>query len=284
MVNESDCIEHIELHKPSILVTTHTVKKSHPALSWALDNSIPVINRAELLAYYTNNKITIGITGSHGKTSTTALIGHIFNVAQKNSSIFVGGFMHSIDSNIVTQSSPLIILEADDAYKSFLHLTPHTSVITSIGYEHLETYTDWNDIYNSFLQYALQTKEEGHVVLNAECQHVRKIAPLCQKNVILCGFSPSYDFSASITTENSFYTNVNFYEKGIYTISCQLPFIGKHMIGNAITAYAVARLHNIDQEAIKKGLESHKGVERRFQSLGFFKGHKVFDDYGHHPT
>lgn len=284
ITNEENIYENLLNINPNFIVITNTVLDSHSAIIFAKKFNIKILKRSELLGNISNDKNLIGITGSHGKTSTTGLISHIFIKENKSPTIFVGGIMPLINNNFIKGNSNDFILEADDAYKSFLDLTPSTSIITNISYEHLETYKDWNDIKSSFLQYINNTKKDGIIIINNDDEIMRNFSKKINREFISYGLNINKNnFSASNIILNDFNSEYTLYidQKEICRAYLSIP--GIHQIKNSLAAIIASIQNNISIENIVKNLSSYNGVNRRFEFIGYLNKCKIYDDYGHHP-
>jgi UDP-N-acetylmuramate--alanine ligase len=282
--DEKKCIEHIAAYKPTIIVITNTVSQKHSAIIYAHENNIPIILRGKLLGEILKKKKVIGITGSHGKTSTTGITAHILKTLHYEPSIFIGGIMPLIKSNFYYAESPLALIEADDAYKSFLSLNPFISLITSISYEHLETYTGWDDIYKTYLEYAHNTKQDGYVIINTDSQTTQYFTSLLQRPYISYGINKeTQDYAANDIELHTTYSLYNLYKNKTFIAHVKIPMPGIHHVKNSVGALAIADSLNICLKDAINTLFTHQGVERRMEYKGTYNNASVYDDYGHHP-
>lgn len=273
------------LFNSDIFIITNTVSENHPILQIARNQKKEIFYRSQLLGTILAKKEIIGITGSHGKTTTTALITKLFLQAQKSPLAFVGGIMPEFNTNCLLGRSKYAIIEADDAYKSFLDLIPTYSIITNISYEHLETYKNWHDIEETFLQYAHSTKKKGGVIINIDTPFTQSFAKkITHTNVITYGQNSDADYQITDIKCNSQQSQFILYKKTKLIDAFSLNLLGSHNIANATAAIILALEYNISLSDIKNGLKEHQGVKRRFQYLGKTQeGIDVYDDYGHHP-
>jgi UDP-N-acetylmuramate--alanine ligase len=275
----------LEHFRPDCIIFTNTISKDHCAYRYALKNNIKTFIRAELLGEILKNKKVIGVTGSHGKTSTTGMIAHILMCAGYSPSVFIGGFMHGIDSNVVCGSSDYAVVEADDAYKSFLALNPFVSIVTAISFEHVEEYKDLKDVEYNFLKYVNQTDSNGLVVVNADYRRMQKWAlAIDSERIIFYGLSNSFNYYAKNLKLYPFSSSYNLYSNNKFVISVELPIPGAHQMQNSIAAIATADFLGIKIKDSVQYLKSYLGVERRFHKVGEYNSVPVYDDYGHHPN
>lgn len=284
VLHESSIIETM-LYDIDILVITNTISIDHPLYLLAKKLNKIILYRSQFLSQLIIDKKILGITGSHGKTTTTSLIGHIFKQANEDPTIFVGGIMQNYKKNLLIGNSNYLIIEADDAYKSFLDLNPFISIITTISYEHLETYKSLQDIEETFLTYAEQTSPMGAVIINTDNNFIKKfITKINHPNIITYGTDNDADYQIKNVIFKSKKSYFSLFYKNHFLSNYSVHLLGIHNIKNAVAAIIASRYSNIKNTAIKEALLSYKGVERRFQYKGKYNGLKVYDDYAHHPV
>jgi len=251
----------------------------------ALDRQIPVIKRAEMLAELMRMKYGIGIAGTHGKTTTTTMTGHVIQDGAFDPTIIVGGRVHSFDkTNAVVGSGDIIIVEADEFDRTFLRLSPSMAVITNIEAEHLDIYKDLDDVKDAFIQFANKVPFYGVVVVCLDDPAVRSILPEIERRTISYGFTPQAQVRAINIQKDGFYSNftVLYEDKILGEIRLRAP--GDHNVKNSLAAVAVGLELGMSFKKIKSGLERFRGVYRRFQKKADEKNILVIDDYAHHPT
>ncbi len=251
----------------------------------ALARQIPVIKRSEMLAELMRMKYGIGIAGTHGKTTTTTMTGHVVQDGGFDPTIIVGGRVHSFDkTNAVVGKGDIIIVEADEYDRTFLRLSPSLAVITNIEAEHLDTYSDLEDVKDAFIQFANKVPFYGGVIVCLDNPEVRSILPSIKKRIISYGYNPQALIRAVNVSHETFTSSFTVLadDKELGSIKLQAP--GDHNIKNALAAIAVGRELGIDFDNIKSGLERFSGVFRRFQLKLKTDDILVIDDYAHHPT
>lgn len=269
-----------------VVVYTSAVKaEDNPETRAAIENRIPTIKRAEMLAELMKMKFGIGVAGTHGKTTTTTMVGHVTQDGNYDPTIIVGGKVHSFDkTNAVVGKGDLIVVEADEFDRTFLRLTPSIAIITNIEAEHLDIYDDLEDVKNAFIDYANKVPFYGAVIVCLDDSNVRSILPNLEKRIITYGLTPQAQIRAVDLQMNNFtstFTVVNDDEKlGVITLKAP----GDHNVKNALAAIATGIELNINFKLIKQGLERYQGVFRRFQFKAEEHGIMVIDDYAHHPT
>jgi len=230
-------------------------------------------------------KYGIGIAGTHGKTTTTTMTGHVIQDGQFDPTIIVGGRVHSFDkTNAVVGKGDIIIVEADEYDRTFLKLTPNIAVITNIEAEHLDIYSDLDDVRHAFTEFANKVPFYGAVIVCLDDPEVRSILPNIERRVITYGYNPQAMIRATKVTHETYTSTFTVVsdDKTYGTIKLLAP--GDHNVKNALAAIAVGIELGIPFERIKSGLERFEGVFRRFQIKLNSENLIVIDDYAHHPT
>ncbi len=276
--------KHIE--GADVVVFTSAVKaEENIETKAAMEAGIPVIKRAEMLAELMRMKYGVGIAGTHGKTTTTTMVGHVIQDGSFDPTIMVGGKVHSFSkTNAVVGKGDIIIVEADEFDRTFLRLTPSLAVITNIEAEHLDIYDNLEDVRNAFVEFANKVPFYGAVVLCLDDDNVRSIIPQIERRIITYGLTPQAEIRAgNIQTEN-FYSRFTVLHEGQELGEINIKAPGEHNVKNALAAVAVGLELDIDFKYIKSGLERFEGVFRRFQLKADKDGIIVIDDYAHHPT
>ncbi|HSC25441.1 MAG TPA: UDP-N-acetylmuramate--L-alanine ligase [Candidatus Babeliales bacterium] len=248
--------------------------------------NIPTISRANMLSELMQTKYSIAISGSHGKTTTSSLISHLLIEAQRDPTVIIGGQLKNISSNARKGNGNLLVAEADESDRSFLELHPTVAIITNIDLEHLETYTDLDDIKSSFQQFINNISYNGKAIICIDDKNIRSLLPIHNVQTLSYGIDHPADFSARTITLAPDHSSFSVYTQNnsLLIDNIILPIPGIHNVYNALAAIALAQELAIDSTIIKKGLASFSGVERRFSFLGTYKDAELFDDYGHHPT
>lgn len=276
--------EHIE--GADVVVYTSAVKaEENVETKTAIAQNIPVIKRSEMLAELMRMKYGIGIAGTHGKTTTTTMTGHVVQDGNYDPTIIVGGRVHSFDkTNAVVGKGDIIIVEADEYDRTFLRLSPSMAVITNIEAEHLDIYKDVDDVKDAFIEFANKVPFYGVVIVCLDSTEVRSILPRIERRTITYGFTPQAQLRAIDMTKNAFSNTfkVLFNNKILGEIDLTAP--GDHNVKNALASIAVGLELGMEFDQIKSGLERFKGVFRRFQAKLDTDEVLVIDDYAHHPT
>ena len=273
-----------------VIVVSTAINKANPEIQYAMENRIPIVRRAEMLAELMRYRHGIAIAGTHGKTTTTSLVASILAEGDKDPTYVIGGRLTSAGTNAKLGGSRYLVAEADESDASFLHLQPMVSVITNIEADHMDTYGgDFNKLKKTFIEFLHNLPFYGLAVLCIDDETIKEILPEVNRPVLTYGFNKEADFHAVDVVQNGLITSFTAKrpaDQKDLRIKLRMP--GKHNVLNALAAIAVASDENISDEAIIEALEKFQGVGRRFQVCGEFphKGDQVMlvDDYGHHPT
>lgn len=251
----------------------------------AMDRGIPVIKRAEMLAELMRMKYGIGIAGTHGKTTTTTMTGHVVQAGEFDPTIIVGGRVHSFDkTNAVVGKGDIVIVEADEFDRTFLRLSPSLAVITNIDIEHMDIYHDEDDIKNAFIEFANKVPFYGAVVLCLDDPRLQGIIPDISRRIITYGFSPQARLRPVSVSSDRISTTFTVVHDGRQLGEVTIAAPGSHNVQNALAAVGIGLELGMPFEKIRSGLSRYTGVFRRFQIKHDKKGIMVVDDYAHHPT
>lgn len=267
-----------------VVVYSSAVPGMNPEIVEARKRKIPIVPRAEMLAELMRLKYGVGIAGTHGKTTTTSLLGHILTFAQTDPTVIVGGKVNQLGGNAKLGSGSFLVAEADESDGSFLRLSPVLNIITNIDNDHIDHYGSLESLRLAFLTFANKVPYYGHNILCGDNEEIRKIMPLVEKPYSTYGFSEGNDFRIENLKESQTGNVFDiFYQKKKWA-HLDLPLLGKHNVLNATAAMAAARELDIPVEKAVEALACFKGVGRRMEHKGQMKGAEVYDDYAHHPT
>ncbi len=273
-----------------VIVVSTAINQANPEIKYAMENRIPIVRRAEMLAELMRYRHGIAIAGTHGKTTTTSLLSSILAEGDKDPTFVIGGRLTSAGTNAKLGGSRYLVAEADESDASFLHLQPMVSVVTNIEADHMDTYGgDFNQLKKTFVEFLHNLPFYGLAVLCVDDATIKEILPEVNRPVLTYGFDKSADYYATNVQQDGLFTSFTAKRPpGLKDLSIKLRMPGKHNVLNALAAIAVASDEKISPEAIVSALEKFQGVGRRFQVCGEFpfKGGQVMqvDDYGHHPT
>ncbi len=276
--------------KANILVKSSAIKKNNVELEYAKKNKIPIYSRAEVLADVVSLKKNIIITGSHGKTTTTSLVGKILSDQELDPTIINGGVINSLKSNAKLGKGDWAILEADESDGSFLKLPINYSIVTNIDYEHLDFYKNFKNLENSFVEFINKTPPTGKSIICIDNNNINNILKkIKNKNILTYGESTKAQYQIKNVKYN--YDNTSFDLKFkdksnkiriIKNITVKL--LGKHNVLNAAAALIVCLNLGAKLNKIKSSLTNFSGVQRRMTKVFSKNKNDFYDDYAHHPT
>ncbi len=272
------------INSADTVVYSSAVKLDNPELNAARNKQITVIPRSEMLAELMRMKFGIAVAGTHGKTTTTSMIGEILTAAGLDPTIVVGGKVVNLNTNAKVGQGEYLVVEADEFDRSFLKLTPSIAIITTLESEHLDCYQDFNEIRKAFLEFANKVPFYGNVVLCISEKSVSDLMPDIKRPIITYGLAPEADLYAENLNFHENQSNFKVKVKGKKLGQVQLSVPGVHNVKNSLAAMAVGLELEIQWEIIKSALQNFKGVRRRFEIKGVKKEIMVVDDYAHHPS
>lgn len=278
-------------HKPEnvdgaeLVVYSAAVPKDNPELVAAREKGIPAIERSVMLGLVTKRyPRSVAVSGTHGKTTTTALLTQTLLMGGADPSAIIGGKLPYIGGNGRAGASDTIVCEACEYVDTFLQLHPYLSIILNIDADHLDYFGTIDNIIRSFHQFALQTT--GILLVYGDDPNVKKaMEGVTNARIVTFGLQPGNDYSAAdVRDEPKACEDFTVCRSGKPLCRAELSIPGKHNILNALAAAAAADLLGIDPETIASALHAFHGVHRRFEVLGCFGGVTVADDFAHHPT
>ncbi len=264
-----------------LVVYTPAIPTDHSELNFFKDNQYDLKKRSEVLGMITKSSFTIGIAGTHGKTTTSSMVAHILKFAGLNCTAFLGGITKNYNTNLLlgnNEGKKFTVVEADEYDRSFLALYPDLSIITSMDADHLDIYGDHSYMIESYRLFAGQLKDGGLLIhkkglplsdlpLNKQTYSVNESADYCAENIKIVDHNYTYDWK-SATSE-------------INRLMSEMP--GLHNVENSVAAIAVAKYLGIENDVIKSALASYNGVKRRFDYQLRLSNCVYIDDYAHHP-
>ena len=258
----------------TLVIVTPAVPVSHSEWNYLLERNYQIKKRAEVLGIITKNTFCFAVAGTHGKTTTSSILGHILYESGADVTSFIGGIAENYNSNLIGNGKTITVVEADEFDRSFLHLHPNIACITSMDADHLDIYGDKKAIEDSFEEFADKVSDKSQLF-------VTKNLPL--KGVTVAINEEANYKAFNIRIENGNYLfDVQTPKEIISNLEFGLP--GKHNLTNALMALAMAKTFGTSNDAIAKALKSFKGIKRRFSYQIKEKNLVYIDDYAHHPT
>jgi len=272
-----------------LVVVSSAVPIDNPERIAAAELEIPIISRGAMLAELTSLKRTVAVVGSHGKTTTTAMVAVVLEAAGLDPTAVIGGRLSTFGSNSRLGHGDFMVVEGDESDRSFLRLTPEIAVLTNIDDEHLDAYDGMSDLEAAFFSFAQRTAKRGCVVACVDDPRLRRIASQIEGRVVTYGIG---DASAHVratdiqleSTRSRFrvFVSGKYADAGVVDLSVTSP--GRHNVENALAAVAVGAELLVPRDTLALALAGFSGADRRFQVCGEVDGVVVIDDYAHHPT
>ncbi|PIZ31021.1 MAG: UDP-N-acetylmuramate--L-alanine ligase [Alphaproteobacteria bacterium CG_4_10_14_0_8_um_filter_53_9] len=282
-----DSYDAYHVQNASLVVVGTAIKDTNPELMAAREARITVVHRADVLAEIMKNYATIAVAGTHGKTSTTAMVYSALHAAGVPVGVINGGVLQELGSHIKVPPSAdkgqeqWLVVEADESDASFLKLKPTVAIVTNIEEEHMDTYGSEEKLLEAFVDFVNSADE---AILCGDDPNCTLVESRAEHDVITYGFEDFNDVYAGAYTPQGRGMAFDATLRGGVLPDVVVAMPGAHMVMNALAALATAQLLMADLRQAADGLENFKGVARRFCKVGTFDGADVIDDYGHHPT
>ncbi len=274
------------VHDCDLVVYSAAINADNPERVRAQELGIPQIDRAEMLGIIMKGyECPIAVSGTHGKTTTSGMLTHIFVECGKNPTVTVGGELDIIHGNVHIGSKKYFIAEACEYHQSFLRFFPKISIITNIEADHLDYFRDIDHIIETFRSLALLTPRDGAVIINGEDKNIQKAIDGIDRRIITFGIHGDFDYTIDNLTHDGFnHYTFTVLKHGSPIGDVRLSVPGVHNVYDALAAYAAADYLGIPGEDICDSLYHFGGTHRRFETRGIMGGIVVVDDYAHHPT
>jgi len=267
-----------------VVVYSSAVSHDNVEVEAARRQQIPTIPRAEMLAELMRLKYGIAIAGTHGKTTTTSMVGSVLAEGRLDPTIVVGGRVSSLGSNARLGQGEFLVAEADESDGSFLKLAPTIAVVTTVDAEHLDHYGSLDAIREAFVAFVNKVPFYGSVVLCLDQPNIQLLIPRIEKRIVSYGLESGADLVARRLQLSGMTSRFEVYQRGSLLGEVTLQIPGRHNVLNALAAIGVGLDLEIPFATIQRALAGFSGVQRRFQILGRARGITVVDDYGHHPA
>ena len=254
----------------TVVVYTPAIPKNHTELNYFLDNKFTVLKRAEILGKITASTFCLAVAGTHGKTTTSSILGHIMQ--QEKATSFLGGIAENYNSNLILGDDKISVVEADEFDRSFMQLSPNIACITSMDADHLDIYGDAKELEKTFLDFS---KKVSDTLIIAKGLPLKGLTYAVNEEAGYKAFNVKIEsgkYIFDVQTPSEIIKNIEFH----------LP--GKHNVMNALAALAMADAYGVSLENIKQRLSTFKGVKRRFSYKIKTADFVLIDDYAHHPT
>ena len=256
----------------SLIVYTPAIPKDHTEYSYFLENNFTMLKRAEVLGEITKDTFCFAVAGTHGKTTTSTILGHILKDSGVDATSFLGGISENYNSNFILGGNAISVVEADEYDRSFLTLSPNIACITSMDADHLDIYGEHSALETSFVKFS--KKVSGTLIVKKGLQIKGKTFGLDE--------GADYDAKNLKIVDGTYTFDVQTSSDYIENIKTNLP--GKHNVLNAVAALAMANNYGVSLQSIAKALLTFKGIKRRFSYVIKTENLVLIDDYAHHPT
>lgn len=266
----------------AIVVYTPAIPKNHKEWLFLQEKNIKCYKRSEILGFISQKYFTIAVAGTHGKTTTSSMIAHVLNQSGVKCNAFLGGISLNFNSNLLLHpEAEMVVVEADEFDRSFLTLTPNIAVVTSLDADHLDVYSNKQQMDNAYKEFVQRINPNGVLITK---QAYRTALDAERLKVLTYSIEQKADFSmvSKKAVDGNFSVALQTPSEKVNELLIGLP--GIHNIENGIAAYAVAKELGIDTDLIIKALASYKGVKRRFEFHVKTTDLVYIDDYAHHPT
>ncbi len=273
-----------------VVVVSSAISADNPEITAAKEKKIPVIHRSDMLAELMKSHWSVSVGGTHGKTTTTALISWILEQAGIDPTIINGGIINSSGTNAVLGNGDWMVVEADESDGSFVKFPSTIVVVTNIDPDHMNFYKDIDDLKDTFARFINNIPFYGLAVVCIDSAEVQRVIPNISRPFITYGFNKQADISVSNirAEQRTMRFDVAIKDRNTDAVRTiedfSIPLCGEHNVKNALAAIGVALKLNIDIPTIKKAIASFEGVKRRFTKIDEVSGVAFFDDYAHHPT
>ncbi len=281
----------VNLGAAEVVVVSSAVAADNPEVVAARARRLPVVRRAEMLGELMRLKWSLAIAGTHGKTTTTSLIGALLEAALLDPTVINGGIVNAYGTNTRLGAGDWMVVEADESDGTFTRLPATAAIVTNIDPEHLDFYGGFDAVRQAFETFVGNIPFYGFAVLCIDHPVVQGLIPkLSDRRVLTYGMSPQADIRAVEIRHGQdgirfdIVISDSLSERGRTVADLFLPMFGQHNVQNSLAAAAVAEALGLGDDALRNALAHFKGVKRRFTKTGEWNGVTVVDDYGHHPV
>jgi UDP-N-acetylmuramate--alanine ligase len=268
-----------------LVVHTSAINMDNEEIVSAKDKNIEIVDRAYLLGLIMKEyKRAICITGTHGKTTATSMMSEVLLAAKKNPTIMLGGVLNSIGSNYRIGGSEYFLAESCEYFDSFLSFFPNTALILNVELDHVDYFKNINHVQESFNKFCKNVQEDGVIILNNNIENIKNVTKDVKCKILTYGNKEADYYADNITFDANGLAIYDVMNKGKKICQVKLGVRGHHNIENSLGVFVTAINYNITVEDIVRGLYNFKGVNRRYEVKGEYKGVTIVDDYAHHPT
>jgi UDP-N-acetylmuramate: L-alanyl-gamma-D-glutamyl-meso-diaminopimelate ligase len=284
--------KHLQDHQPDLVIIGNVIRRENPEAQYVLQHQIPYLSMAEAIArFFLSSQQSIVIAGTHGKSTTSALMSWVLECAGLDPSALIGGFLNNWQRSFRLGRGPYMVLEGDeydtaffDKGPKFLHYRPRIGVITSIEYDHADIFANLEAVLNAFRGFIREIPADGRLLINGDDPHCSRLASECCGQVLTYGHAESADYRLVDADYPAGEVQFTYQGPDDTRISMVSKLPGRHNLSNTLAVVAVASQLGITPEQVQAALLSFQGVKRRQDILGEACGVLVIDDFAHHPT
>lgn len=273
-----------QVEEAHVVVVSSAIAQENPEMARARELNIPIVPRAEMLCEIARLKYTVAVAGTHGKTTTTSMVGSVLVVGGLDPTLVVGGRLKTTQSGARLGQGDYLVAEADESDGSFLKLSPSIAIITNIDNDHLDYYKTMEKLESAFADFANRVPFYGLSILCFDDARCRRVAGQIKRRCVSYGFAEDVDYRACDLKVSPSASTFKIFQKDrcLGSIALQVP--GRHNVLNALAALAAGLELDISFEQAAQGLSEFQSVGRRLEIRGENSGVLIIDDYGHHPT
>lgn len=279
VIHYTDALENINEsyrnNSDTLVVYTPAIPKEHQELNYFRLNNFTIKKRAEVLGIITQNSFSLAVAGTHGKTTTSSMLAHILVAANAPVTAFLGGVVEGYDTNLIGNGTAATVVEADEFDRSFLHLHPNIACVISDDADHLDIYGTNDAIKSSFAEFASKINDKDKLFIAQGIQNINGTEVSVNGTAVINAYNLRFENGKRVF-------DLDFKGEKITDIKLLMP--GKHNVLNASLAFAMAKTYGLTNDQIKAGLDSFKGIRRRFSFKINTEKLVMIDDYAHHPT
>jgi UDP-N-acetylmuramate--alanine ligase len=272
------------IENPDLVVVSSAIRNDNPELLEARNRNIPIIPRAKMLGILMNSSRGIAVAGTHGKTTSTAMVASVLEHGGLDPTAVIGGYTHEFNGNAKLGTGDFFVAEADESDGSFLELNPEIAIINNIDNDHIDFYGSEARLHETFREFMLKVPVNGMVAMCIDDPVLRKINNLRTHNIFTYGLGKNADFSARTLREDKFSISFEVFFRGKLLGDIKLGKPGQFNVYNALAAVSVGIYVGLPFGVIRDALSQFQGVKRRFDILKRTPEMIVIDDYAHHPS
>jgi len=281
------CQGHASHHlpgRPDVVVVSDAIPADNPELTAAQALGVPVLSYFQAVGQIMAGRSGIAIAGTHGKSTTTAMLAHLLVAAGQDPTVIFGATPLGQSGGGRAGRGPLMLAEACEYRANFLHLQPRQAAILGIEPDHFDCYPSWDSLHSAFAQYAKKVPDDGLILARSECLASRQIAAGLRCRVLTFGLDSEADWAARELCQHQGRYSFSLWRRDMRLGSVELAVPGVHNVTNALAAAALAWENGVDPQQIAAGLAAFRGLCRRMETVGCWRGVRLLDDYAHHPT